>query len=294
MSRMAANAFGLASLGIVLAGCATTPTDQVSQTVYATHRAVQNINNNLGDSIQLLNENTAALTTRVNASDEQMRLLQSRIDENQTRLEDLQISLDDLTATLYRHFNLSPPSRSTRVRPSLPPVREDLQPEPDRVTVIPPDPISESPMIDEPERTQAAPSPSRELTARVSNPMDAYESSRDLYENGNYDGALRAFDTFLGQYGATDLAGNAQFWKAQCYVKLEEYESAVREFEKLRADFPENIKIPTAMHNEAVAYVKLGQLARAEELFNQVIEQYPMDAAAELAKKKLKQLEGSG
>ena len=84
---------------------------------------------------------------------------------------------------------------------------------------------------------------------------------------------------------------NAQYWKAHCGFKMADYEFAITEFEVLRNRYPRSAKVPIAMHNQAVAYSRLGQNARAEELFQKLIQDFPDDVATEGAREKLKQLQ---
>lgn len=282
------------TLALMLLGSATASSDKkLNNTVYAIHRAVQNLTQNLQEAVNNLNENTAQLSARVEGGERQARLLQGKIEENQIRLEQLQQTIDDLTVTLYRHFNLSPPTRVQRRPVFTPGPRVDPAPLNSDIVVEPPDELSPSDPFRS--RTQFQPpvqrsQPQRE--ARLTSPMDDYDACRKQYEDGNYELAVEMFEDFLKRHGTTDLAGNAQYWKSYCYIKLENFDRAIKEFQLLRANYPDSNKIPAAMHNEAVAYVKLGQNARAEEMFRKLIEQYPMDAAAELAKEKLGQLQG--
>lgn len=292
----------------VLTGCTTTAGDDpLVQRVYDTHRTVHDINNNLRESINQLNQNTAELSARLDASDRQTRLLRSKVEENQAKIEVVQQSLDDMTATLYRHFRLSPPPRlrnrpssSDSARPTPSPSSEADDFSQDDVLVVPgdengaasatEDDLGDLSEMDQAATAQRSPAQQDRTLPRATNPMDAYARCQELYRTGNYEEALRCFDEFLQRYSDTDLASNAQFWKASAYIKLEQFENAVRAFDTLRADYPNSVKLPTAMHNQAVAHVRLGQNARAEELFQLLIEQYPLDAAAERAKEKLRQL----
>ena len=66
---------------------------------------------------------------------------------------------------------------------------------------------------------------------------------------------------------------------------------AITGFDDLRAQYPDSGKVPSAMHNQAVAYSRLGQNARAIELFQRLIREYPDDVATVGAREKLRQLQ---
>lgn len=287
--------FSWLSLGIVLAasGCASAgPSgDHLRSTIYATHRMVQDLDENLSGTVSQLTQTTAELTTRLNATDQELRQLQSVAIENQRKLERLQASLDSLTSTLYRHFNLSPPQRVTP-----PPSR------PGGVTIEPPTTAPSRPFEQETTEpgVQVSPPQQSEITPPPESPapppgVDAvshYRSAQQLYAREDYAAALEMFDEHLRLFPDSQYADNALYWKAHCHFKLGEYQQAIEGFNQLRERYPASDKVPTAMHNQAVAYSRLGQNARAVELFQRLIREYPDDPATEGARQKLRQLQG--
>ena len=248
--------------------------DPVRSTVYDTHRMTQK----LDTSLSRLNETTAELLVRIEASDREMRRLMSVAEENQVKLELLQQSIDDLTATIYKQFNLSPPSRRTPRGPARPPSPVDMEGE--GIIVVPPD--GTQPFL-----------PSVDLIPPP--PLDAeahYRQAQNMYSTQDYGRALEQFSTHLALFPASKYVGNAQYWRAHCLFKLGEFETAIDEFDLFRTRYPTSGKVPTAMHNQAVSFSRLGQSERAKELFKDLILQYPNDAAAESAREKLRSLQG--
>ncbi len=76
-------------------------------------------------------------------------------------------------------------------------------------------------------------------------------------------------------------------------MNLNRYQEAIQEFEVLRNNYPNHSKIPTALQNEAVAYSRLGQNDKAIQILKELIEKYPLSAAAEQARADLQKLQGS-
>ena len=70
-----------------------------------------------------------------------------------------------------------------------------------------------------------------------------------------------------------------------------EYAEAISGFDELRNQYPNSGRVPTAMYNQAVAYSRLGQNARAIELFQQLVREYPDAVATEGARGALRQLQ---
>ncbi len=292
---------------LVFPGCATAgpSSDDLRSTVFATHRIVQGLEANLSGTVSKLSETTASLTTRLDATDQELRHLSSIAQENQRKIERLQTSLDSLTATLYRHFNLSPPQPIAAPAATFPSIGAATGPtpilgggvvvEPTTVTgprpaattpgpttILPPLDAAGAPSV-------AAPAPIPSVTA--ADEVEHYRSAQALYARDDFAGALKQYDDYLKQFPNSSNTGNAAFWKAQCSLRLNDYPQAIMGFEEMRARYPTSDKVPTAMHNQAVAYSRLGQNQRAIELFQLQIREYPDHPATEGAREKLRQLQ---
>lgn len=263
-----------------LVGCATPGGggDQMRNTVYATHRQVQSLNNKLAPSVNRLNETAAELVARVDASNRETRQILSVMEENQVRLERLQGRLDELTSTLYRHLNLSPLTSIPQA-----PASREIGVVGGQVTVEPPP--EDRPSIPAPAPPRSPAEPDRSASAEKH-----YRSAQLKYANEEYTLALELFDSYLALFPNTKLVANSQYWKAHCHYKMGNYEQAVIEFERLRTEYASSGKVPPAMHNQAIAYSQLGQIERAKTLFEKLIAEHPDDVAAESAKEKLKEL----
>jgi tol-pal system protein YbgF len=304
-------ALGCVGAVLVFPGCASAgpSQDELRSTIYATHRMVQNLDTNLSGTVAKLSDTAATMSTRLDATDQELRQLSSMAVENQRRIERLQASVDSLTATLYRHFNLSAPQpvaspsfqpttptpiiqggtgvvvqqpgpapapRSAAPTEILPPLEGSTP----GATVTPPPATTVQPPV------AAAPS--------VASPADVelYRAAQQLYAQENYLAAQKQFDEHLKQFPNSPNAANAAYWKAHCTFRLNDFPQAILGFEEFRAKYPTSDKVPTAMHNQAVAYSRMGQNARAVELFEQLIQQYPDEPATQSAREKLRQLQG--
>ena len=175
--------------------------DPVRSTVYDTHRMMQNLEESVTTSVSRLNETTAELLVRIESSDREMRRLMSVAEENQIKLELLQQSIDDLTATIYKQFNLSPPIRRSLTGTLRAPLDVDVEsggiivlaPD-DRQTFVPPvDPV---------------PPP----------PLDAeahYRQAQELYSTQDYGRALEQFSSHLSLFPGLKGGREAQLDRAR-------------------------------------------------------------------------------
>lgn len=274
------------ALMLLTSGCASagSSSSQLQSTVYATHRMVQDLNQNLSGTVAQLSSTTAELVARLGASNQEMRELMSVAQENQYKLEQLQYSLDSLMATLYRHLNLSPPEPRVLPAPSTPIGRTPKT----RGEIVVEPPLGR-PQPDTALRPDLAP----DIAAPAGQTIDEdahYLEAQQLYASDNFMEALRHFEDHLRLFPDSKHRAKATYWRAHCHFKMGEYSEAISGFDGLREQFPDSDKVPTAMYNQAVAYSRLGQNARAIELFQRLVREYPDDAATERARGALRQL----
>ncbi|MBP8132470.1 MAG: tol-pal system protein YbgF [Candidatus Hydrogenedentes bacterium] len=324
MIRTCVFPLGAVLFAVAVSGCATGGS-QTQATISDIHRRVTNLDKEMDTTITKLNETTAELSARVEQTDQETRTLRSMSEENQVRLESIERSLNELKAQAYRVWNLTsapggapaagapvpggaqveiigpewsnPPSEPPVTAMTAPPVQPppapvspppsvapaDVTPVPEPVPVAPPPAPAPVPA---PQPVPAAPAPS------AGDPQVAYQNAQRSFANEDYEAALRSFDDFLRQYSDSDLRANAQFWKAKCCLNLNRYQEAIGEFERLRTEYPGSTKVPFAMHNQAVAHSRLGQVDEASRLLEEVINSYPTTPAADQARMDLKKLRG--
>ena len=292
MSKHSGQLALVVSMAMLTSGCATAggSTSQLENAVYQTHRMVQDLDRNLSSSVTQLNDVASELVARLNTSENETLKLMSIAEENQYKLENLQRSLDQLTATLYRHLNLSPP-----ITLSVPPTPTQPFGTPNQtgapVEIQQPD--STSPSITSPEITAPSPDSFTSPPPPTQQTSDEqYREAQELYGTEQYDLAARMFEEQIRLFPNSPHVSNATYWRAHCYFKMGEYEKAIQGFDQLRTQYPDSGKVPIAMHNQAVAYSRLGQNERAKALFQRLIREHPDDVATESARDKLRQLQG--
>lgn len=275
--------------GFFLAGCGTTGGNQVETTIYDMHRRVVKLDKSLDESVTKLNETTAELIARVDESDQQTRQMKTIAEENQVKLDNLARDLTELKTTLYRHLNLT-----ASMPGALPPAGVGVEGEAvGNVEILPPSAAS-GPAIG----VGTAVPPTGGTLAPAASPIGGgdpraeYQQAQKSYANEDYEQALRQFDEYLQKYPNDESASNAQFWKAKCYMNVNKFQEAIQEFEKMRTNYSTSTKVPFAVHNEAVAYSKLGQMDKAQSLLQEVVDKYPVSPAADQAKSDLKKLKG--
>ena len=72
---------------------------------------------------------------------------------------------------------------------------------------------------------------------------DLYRTALDSFTQENYQRAILEFEEFVANHPDHDLADNAQYWIGECYYAQKNFESAVREFEKVERHFGAGNKV---------------------------------------------------
>jgi len=308
--------FGLVILYVCLStSCGTTGGKQVETVIYDMHRRVTKLDKGFDG----MNTTFADLSVKLENNEQTMKSLQSVIEENQVKINQLGKDLSELKTTLYRHLNLSvggtastpsaigSPSRevtgNVEILPPSSAQAPSIQTAPAPQSVTPPQPVQTTvppqtvistpppPKITVPPQPLAE-APTEQITA-TQEPRDDYMEAQRLFANEKYEEALARFDRHIKNFPTQETTPNAQFWKAKCLFNLNKYQEAIQEFETLRNNYPNHAKIPIALQNEAVAYSRLGQNDKAVQLLKEVIEKYPLSPAADQARSDLDKLQKS-
>ena len=123
--------------------------------------------------------------------------------------------------------------------------------------------------------TTPAPSPRQQPAA-----TDLYLQAFADYAGGRYPQAANGFTRFLDIYAASDYAGNAQYWLAECELAQKNYEAAARAFELTAERYPQNARAPDALLKLAETQRLLGQTERAAATGRLLRSRYPNSSAA--------------
>ncbi|MBI4556145.1 MAG: tetratricopeptide repeat protein [Candidatus Hydrogenedentes bacterium] len=283
------------------AGCGTLSggsRDQTQSAIFDTQRRVASLEKNLTK----FNETAATLSTRVDETDRQNLELKGLMEENQVRLDTMGKKVDQLTSTIYRQLNLSPPVESSlSVGPSpggvevgTPKIQPPKESPGEGTSVAETEKQMEATALESSGVATVQASPGTSATGPAGTAATVYQRAIKAVRERRYEEAYTLFDEYLQRYPKAEEAANAQFWKADSLRCLGRDEEAVEEYEKLRANYSSSVKVPIAMANEAtICHNKLGQTERAIKLLEEVVTNYPMAPAAEKAKNMLKTLRGS-
>lgn len=114
-----------------------------------------------------------------------------------------------------------------------------------------------------------------------------YESAYKNYVRGNYREAIEGFQAYQKATEDGPLVDNALYWIGESYAALGQLQKAVNTFQELINKYPKSARIPTALYKMGIIYEEGGDRRTARFYYNQVARDYPNSPEAALAKNKL-------
>ncbi len=120
--------------------------------------------------------------------------------------------------------------------------------------------------------------------------MTFYQTGRHLYQAGKYDEAVSSFKLFLEREPEHVYADRAQYWIADSYFRNREYGLAVVASNLLVSRYPYSVRVPEALFRSALCHVEMGSRKEARVLLRDLLRQFPLDATAKSASRKLAEI----
>ena len=118
----------------------------------------------------------------------------------------------------------------------------------------------------------------------------AYDVGSNLFKRGDFQAAIRAFQTFMKDFPASPLVSNAQYWIGICYSNLKDYTNARSSQESLLKMFPDSPKAPDALLAIASIQMESSDNGSARNTLEDIIARFPASDAAAKARTRLAQL----
>ncbi|MEE9591314.1 MAG: tetratricopeptide repeat protein, partial [Thermodesulfobacteriota bacterium] len=83
----------------------------------------------------------------------------------------------------------------------------------------------------------------------------------------------------------------AQYWIGEIFYAKGDWERAILEFDDVIKKYPKGDKVPAALLKEGLSFSRLGAKKESRLLLTRVIKNYPKSNEADIAKKKLDNLD---
>ncbi len=146
-------------------------------------------------------------------------------------------------------------------------------------------------------KVQTKPIAQRTFQNAADNPAQLSSSADQIYSEayndliqGNLDFAIQGFTAFLRNFPTNDKADDAQYNIGEAYYNGGKYSQAVAAFSKVISDYASGGKAASALFKRGKAELSLLQKDGAIADFRVVVERYPNEPEASLAKSELLKL----
>ena len=115
---------------------------------------------------------------------------------------------------------------------------------------------------------------------RAGSPEAHYTAALATFRAREHGQAILEFLDFLARYPKHALAPNAQFWIGEAYYAERDWRQALAEFEKVIDQAPASVKTPDALLKVGLCYMNLKEAARARQVWQMLVREYPESEAA--------------
>ena len=116
-----------------------------------------------------------------------------------------------------------------------------------------------------------------------------YMASLGHFQNQNFSEAISGFKDLVSSDATNDLADNSQYWLAECFYSQKDFKRAIVEFEKVFT-YAGTDKDDDAQLKIGLSYQSIGNVEKAREEFQRLIDYFPGSEYYPKAKEALKQL----
>jgi tol-pal system protein YbgF len=233
------------------------------------------------DSFTAVRESQADLLSKVNETSRGLQELRGRFEENKYSTEK---SLKDFTGErdLLRSQIAGLETQIKSLRDRLSAIENGAKSQE----------LSEEPQRPADNATKAEPSPQDvKAVPAADSKSKSYDAAYQLFKDKKFRESREKFEAFMKSYPKTDLADNAQFWIAETYFAEKDFENAILSYETLVKKWPESDKASGGLYKQGLAFIEIGDAKTGKIILSKLIEKYPDSKDAELAKKKIAELD---
>ncbi|MBS1225373.1 MAG: uncharacterized protein H6R24_2051 [Proteobacteria bacterium] len=158
-----------------------------------------------------------------------------------------------------------------------------------------PPPPAVPPVARPPEESRSQPGPAQPSSAAspavaASTEQAEFDAALGELREGRYPEAITAWQRFLQAHPNGGLVGDAQYWLGEAYYLSRDYNAAKEAFIVLGLNHPKSGRLPDALLKLGYIYTEQGDVARARDVLQRLVQVYPNTQAASLAERRLQSL----
>jgi tol-pal system protein YbgF len=118
-------------------------------------------------------------------------------------------------------------------------------------------------------------------------PGQLYDQAALDLTQGRYSMALEGFRDFVRRFPTLELTDNAQYGVGECFFAQAQFDSAVVEYARVEADWPQGDKVPAALYKRALSEEKTGNSQGSRRDLEDLVKRFPLSGEAQLARERL-------
>jgi tol-pal system protein YbgF len=121
-----------------------------------------------------------------------------------------------------------------------------------------------------------------------------YQAAFDLLKDGKYAEATAAFRQFIATFPNSDLSDNAWYWLGESHYVTRQYGEALKSFRTVVDRYPASRKLPDALLKIGYCNYELKNWGEARAALTQVVQQFSDTTAGRLASQRLSKMDTEG
>lgn len=129
----------------------------------------------------------------------------------------------------------------------------------------------------------ASPLPSPDGGEALDPPEAIYQMALNDYVKGNFESAIKGFQSYLSRSPKTGRTPGAHYWLGEAYLGQRNYLQAILEFEMVIREYSQSGEVPRALLREAFSFRQLGEVAKAKSILLTLIKKFPRSREARRA-----------
>lgn len=233
------------AVAMLLTGCVTTPKEDPVQL------RLDDLDSRVGRIDRIVsNQSLVQMASRIDAQQEELRVLRGRLEELQNDNAKLRKEQRDLYGDLDRRLGEAASAAAAA----------------------------------------AAAAPAVGATAGAGDEQSQYDRALELLRKREYPAAVESFRSLAAAYPNGQLADNTQYWLGEAYYVTQEYDHAAAAFQQVLTTWPNARKAPDALLKLGYTQLEQGKLAAGRANLQQVVAKYPGTDPARLAAERLAKL----
>jgi tol-pal system protein YbgF len=123
-------------------------------------------------------------------------------------------------------------------------------------------------------------------------PSTLFNLANSDFSRGKYPESIKGFQDYMKKFPKGEKVVEARLKIGDAYAKQKDNQSAISSYDDLISASPKDTLVPTAMLRKAAVLETMGQKSAAQDLYTQIVKNYPTRPEATTAQDRFRNLQG--